>query len=220
MSKFVEKPDIFMKRFRQVLDQEEVSFGRLAAQTGFAKSTLHNYASGKRLPSEETVVKIANALEVKPEWLAGYRLSIDDNAIFYPDGVVTFPILGDVATGYDRCAYEDWSGETVSVPVSALKGRRKEDFFVLRGKGDSMYPEFLEGDKVLILAQDVVENCHVAVVIYEGELGTLKKVEFERGRVRLIPFNTNYKPITISGPDLDYFRVLGVPRMIMRDCNY
>ena len=136
------------------------------------------------------------------------------------DDVVSFPVIGNIAAGYDEIAVEDWSGETVDVPVSYLRGRNKSEFFVLKVKGDSMYPLYHEGDKVLILKQSTLNRSgDIGAVMYEGECATLKKIEYVKGEdwMRLIPINPNYIPKTIEGVDLENCRVLGIPFVLIRE---
>jgi repressor LexA len=136
------------------------------------------------------------------------------------DDVISFPVIGNIAAGYDEVAVEDWSGETVDVPVSYLRGRNKSEFFVLKVKGDSMYPLYHEGDKVLILKQSTLNRSgDIGAVMYEGECATLKKVEYVPGEdwMRLIPLNPNYIPKTIEGVELENCRVLGIPFVLIRE---
>ena len=79
--------------------------------------------------------------------------------------------------GYDEIAVEDWSGETIDIPASYLRGHKKEEFFVLSVHGDSMYPIYMDGDKVLVLRQSTLNRSgEIGAVLYEGENATLKKV--------------------------------------------
>ena len=202
----------------EAVNRKGISYGQLAQQTGVSKASLSLYGNGKSTPGWESLQKIAAALEVTATWLGGS--SVDNKEKSQKDDIgrlCTFPVIGQVAAGYDKYAYEEETGETVTIPLSKLRGRDKDDHFVLEVKGNSMSPYFMEGDRVLILRQDTVENGHVAVVVYENEFGTLKKVEFGRGWVRLIPFNPDYAPKIIKGPELETFKVIGVPRYIMTD---
>lgn len=136
------------------------------------------------------------------------------------EDVVTFPVLGEVAAGYDHVALEEWEGETVEIPRSYLHGRPTSDYFVLRVKGESMYPFYMPGDKVLILRQDTLNySGQVGAILYDGELATLKRVEYTEGEdwMRLVPLNPMHPPRIIEGADLELCRVLGVPRLLLRD---
>ena len=77
----------------------------------------------------------------------------------------TFPVIGDIAKGYNHIAIESWDGDKVDIPNSYLKGHTPKDFFVLCIKGDSMYPQYQDGDKVLILRQSTVN--------YSGDVGAV-----------------------------------------------
>ena len=95
------------------------------------------------------------------------------------------------------------------IPESFLKGRNKDDFFVLKVKGDSMYPEYRNGDKILILKQNAIDyNGQIAVAIYNDELGTLKKIEYKKDSVNLVPINNLGIPkiciFSISSPLISF----------------
>ena len=127
--------------------------------------------------------------------------------------------INDIAAGYDHIAIDDWEADTIDIPPSYLKGRRPEDFFVLRVVGDSMYPHFQEGDIVLALRQETLNRSgEIGVVIYDDENATLKKVEYVMGEdwMKLIPLNQNYPPIMVTGEHLEHCRVLGIPKMVIR----
>lgn len=139
------------------------------------------------------------------------------------DDVVSFPILGDVAAGYDRLAVMDDVEicEKIDIPRSYLHGRPASDYFVLKVRGDSMWPMYLDGDKVLVLHQSTMNRSgEIGVVVYGDEAATLKKIEYTMGEdwMRLVPLNLNkYQPELIEGERLEHCRVLGIPRMVIRE---
>ena len=53
----------------------------------------------------------------------------------------------------------------------------------------------------------------------DDEISTLKKVEFVKGEdwLRLVPINPNVPPILIEGEDLEHCRVMGVPKLLIRE---
>lgn len=132
----------------------------------------------------------------------------------------TFPVIGGVAAGYDHIAYEDWTGDSIEIPDSYLHGRPPTDYFVLRVTGDSMFPDFQEGDHVLVLKQSTMDRSgQIGVVIYGDENSTLKRVEYAPGEdwMTLRPINNQCPPKTIRGADLERCTVLGVAKMIIRE---
>lgn len=136
------------------------------------------------------------------------------------DDTVTLQIIGEVAAGYDHYACEDWTGEKVDVPRAWLRGRAVTDFFALRVIGDSMYPLYMDGDIVVVRRQTTLNRSgEIGVIIYNDDIATLKKVEYNMGEdwMKLVPINPNFKPEMITGEELEHCCILGVPTMLIRD---
>lgn len=209
------------ERVKQARIKASLSVDELAARIGKDRSTIYRYESNEieKLPTS-IIEPLSKALGVLPSYLMGWE---EDTTLVPPtlsDDVITFPVVGDIAAGYDNLAVEAWSGDTVDVPISYLRGRDKSEFFVLNIKGDSMYPLYHEGDKVLILKQSTLNRSgDIGAVMYNGECATLKKIEYVPGEdwMRLIPLNPNYIPKTIEGVDLENCRVLGIPFVLIRE---
>lgn len=201
------------------LTQEDI-----AREIGVSKQTVQKYESGIITTiSSDKIEIIAKLLRTTPAKLMGWEdnTSAQSFKLFSPnvtDDVVTFPVLGSIAAGYNEMAIEDWSGETIDVPRSFLKGRSKSDFFVLKVHGDSMYPIYHTDDKVLILRQTFVERSgDVGAVIYDGECATLKRVENFDDMVRLSPLNPSYPPKELTGANLEQYHIIGVPYLLVRE---
>lgn len=213
-------PILFSEILRNLRKKEQLTQDELADKLKISKSAISMYENGNRTPDFETLEAIADFFNVNLSYLIGeeqkYKLR-HPNLTFE---TVTFPVVGSIAAGYDEIAVENWSGETVEIPLSYLKGRKKEEYFVLSVKGDSMYPLYMDGDKVLILRQSTLNHSgEIGAVLYEGENATLKKVEYVDGEdwMRLVPVNPEYKPKLIENSDLEQCRVLGIPRLLIRE---
>ncbi len=192
----------------------------VARAVGVGRSTVLKWETGTIANMRgDKIASLAAVLEVSPHELMGW-----DGEKFCPAPViseenVSFPVVGDIAAGYDHLALDDWDGDVIELPAAYLKTRPKEDFFVLRVRGESMYPMYLDGDLVLILKQDTVDySGQIAAVIYDDELATLKRVEYTgKGDVRLVAVNPNVPPIKLEGERLDHCRIMGVPRLVIRE---
>lgn len=208
-------------RIKQRRKEIGLSAEKVAEELGVSPATIYRYENNdiKKFPAD-ILEPLAKVLRTTP----GYLLGVEDN-LKNPQitsDIVTFPVVGSIAAGYDEIAVEDWSGETVEIPTSYLKGRKKEEFFVLSVHGDSMYPLYMDGDKVLILKQTTLDHSgEIGAVLYEGENATLKKVEYVDGEdwMRMIPVNPQYKPKTIEGAALEECRILGAPRLVIREIS-
>lgn len=213
-------PILFSEILRNLRKKEQLTQDELADKLKISKSAISMYENGNRTPDFETLEAIADFFNVNLSYLIGeeqkYKLR-HPNLTFE---TVTFPVVGSIAAGYDEIAVENWSGETVEIPLSYLKGRKKEEYFVLSVKGDSMYPLYMDGDKVLILRQSTLNHSgEIGAVLYEGENATLKKVEYVDGEdwMKLVPVNPEYKPKEIKNSDLEQCRILGIPRLLIRE---
>lgn len=213
-----------MNRIKELRLEKGINMAQVAKELNIPYTTYVNYEKGDREPNSEMLVLLANYFNVSVDYLIG-RSDLRDQELklkspIIADNNVSFPVIGELAAGYEHIAMEDWSGETIEIPESYLKGRKREDYFVLSVKGDSMYPHYQNGDKVLILKQDCInESGDIAAVIYDGEYATLKKVEYKKDAVRLVPLNPEYKPREISGSDLEQFKIIGIPRLLVREIN-
>lgn len=214
-----------MSTFNSVLlseiNKSGMSYGELSRRTGIPKSTLQRYATSNTNKIPIDVVPILeSALGLPRGYLLNWAIEKPLNPPTITEDTVTYAVIGEVAAGYDKIAVEDWDGDTVEIPTEYLKGRQPDEFFVLRVKGDSMYPIYMDGDKVLILKQSTLNNSgDVGVVVYDDNCGTLKKVEYVKGEdwLELIPINPMYPRERIEGEKLEHCRVIGIPTLLIRE---
>ena len=78
----------------------------------------------------------------------------------------------------------------------------------------------MNGDKVLILKQNTLNNSgDICAILYQGECAALKKIEYIQGNecLRLVPINPEYQPKVIKGSDLEQCRIIGVPKLLIRE---
>lgn len=199
----------------------------MAKILGTTKQVISRYEKGQRTPKITVAREYAERLNIPLPYLLGEEGWEDTPTESLPfpapritEDVVTFPVIGEVAAGYEHIAAEDWSGDTIDIPAQYLRGHDVSEFFVLTVHGDSMYPMFVPEDKVLVLRQSTIgQSGDIGVVRYNGDAATLKKVEFDAtgGWMRFLPINPNYPPRTIRGADLEACSVLGVPRLVLRE---
>ena len=74
-----------------------------------------------------------------------------------------------------------------------------------------MYPQLVDGDSILVRKCETVESGSIAVILYNGDEATVKKVIYKYGEnwLDLVPTHPEYQTKRISGPDLEQCRVLG-----------
>lgn len=207
-------------RLEKNLTQEDV-----AKMVGVAIQTIYKYENGivTNIPSDK-IENIAKALETTPAYLMGWEQEPQTNTklqnpIITTD-VTTFPVIVDIGAGFDKIAVEDWAGDTVEIPNTYLHGRKKEDFIVLRVKGNSMYPLYHDGDKVLVLKQSTLNySGEIGAILYNDESVTLKRIEYIPGEnwLNMVPINPEYAPKHIEGEALEHCTVIGIPKLLIRE---
>ncbi|MDE6442371.1 MAG: XRE family transcriptional regulator [Clostridia bacterium] len=194
-----------------------LSIESLANLANLPKSTIEKILFGVvKNPRLDTVQAIEHALGINVDW----GKSTNDAYNIYPVGtLLVFEELGSVRAGYDGIINEIPSGNKIEIPASMIKGGNKEDYFVLRVSGNSMYPRLLDGDTILCLRCTSVDSGDLAVILYNGDEATVKKVNYINGQnwLELIPINPEFPTKRLEGVDLEQCRVLGKVVKLIRD---
>lgn len=201
----------FSTRIKTLRQEKGWTQEELGKRVGMQRPAICKYEKGMvQNISATTIKKFADAFGVTPSYMLGYTDT--RNKDDYPSATICcYNVIGTVRAGYGQQAVEEYTGETEYIPTELLRGLPKEDYFVLEVKGDSMYPKLLDGDRVLVQRTDSVDSGSIAIVLYDGDEATIKKVVYENGCdwVDLIPLNSKYQPKRISGTDLEQCRILG-----------
>ena len=155
-----------------------------------ANNTLSMYENDLRVPNDTIKSKIADYFGVTIDYLLG-RAPIETGG-----DIVQIPVLGSIPAGIPLEAIEDivdWE----DIPKAMCSGGK--EFFALKVKGDSMWPDFLEGDIVILRKTPSCETGDVCAVLVNGDEATLKTVKFaEDGALTIAPKNPSYPPRTFT----------------------
>ena len=150
MSKLV---DTFSNRLSYALTIRSMRAADLSKITGISKPNISCYISGKYEAKQDGVVTIAKALNVNPLWLMGYdvpmNINIDKNyeSVEIPKDTAVVLVYGSIPAGVPMECIEDIIG-TETIPADWLKCGK--EFFALKIKGNSMFPEYKEGDIIIL----------------------------------------------------------------------
>jgi repressor LexA len=128
---------------------------------------------------------------------AGFERSIElvtDKVRINPsESALELPVLGYIAAGSPLEPYTD---PNYYLPVPSNLISSKKPGFVLQVKGNSMIDEgILDGDYVVIQHQQDAQNGDIVVAILPNGLATLKRIIFEKERIKLEPANSSMSPI-------------------------
>lgn len=169
-----------------------------------------NPATGKPIiPSLDKLKAIASAMQMPLQKLLDDADDLDVSIEAAPSNLFRIsamkphlvPLIGSVACGQPIIAQESYE-VYVDSPSKAD--------YALKVEGDSMEPQYLEGDIVYIRAQDDCDDGQVAVVLLDDS-AALKHIYHVQNGLQLISNNPAYPPKTVTVPEYDTIRILGIP---------
>lgn len=219
---------VFAKNLQRYMNKENIDRYKLCKDLNFKYSTVSEWLAAKKYPRIDKIEILANYFHIlKSDLIEESKTANNSDYIKLPAPTITedyteIPVIGEIAAGFNHIAYESWEGETVPIPNHYLKGHNHSEYFILNVKGSSMYPLYQDGDQVLVLKQSTLNHSgQIGAILYNDECATLKKVEYVMGEdwMKLIPINPNFEPELIEDEDLEHCRVIGIPRLLIREIN-
>lgn len=195
---------VFVESLRAAMQARGLEQSDLVDRLNVTASTVSDWTNGKKYPRVDAMQRLADALGVSMSFLqTGSDLPAMPNA--FPVGHLSpVRIAGTVRAGYGGVAFEDYDG------VEYIDVRNPDDYIFLRVEGDSMAPHINDGDLALVRKQPEVESGQVAVVVVNGEEGTIKKVICNGESIALQPFNPAYQTRIFSGAELNDVHIAGL----------
>ena len=169
-----------------------ISVYRLAKDTGISTASMSQWKRGISKPGFGSLRKIAQYFGVTLDYF--YE---DTGELPVPTTSHTrwIPVMGRIAAGVPAEMVEDIVDyEEIESAVG--------DAFALVINGDSMAPQLLKGDIVIVRRQEDVESGEVAIVAVNGYDGTCKRIIKTSEGVILQPLNPNYQPIFYSNEEI------------------
>lgn len=159
--------------------------------------TLVEIAKAMRLSSLATVHEHLQALARKGviRRLSGIARGIEvlKKDIGTREQTIDLPLFGFIAAGSPIEPYSD-SDATIQISPFLLSGKTRA--YALQVKGQSMVEDgIFDGDYVVLEETSQAKNGDIVVALINSEIATLKRIYFEKDRVKLSPANAQMKPI-------------------------
>lgn len=167
--------EIFSRNLRYYMTINQKTRNDMCKALDFKYTTFTDWYNGNIYPGIDKIEKIANYFRIEKSDLIENKEKNKTDVL--GNEVVPIPLLGTVKAGYNYLAQENWEG-TVDVEQT-LVGDGSE-FFALKVKGDSMFPDLKENDVVIIKKQSDFENGDIIVAIINGDEATIKKGENQK----------------------------------------
>lgn len=213
--------EIMAKNIRKYMEKYAVDRKKLSSDLGISYTTITDWVNGKTYPRIDKIEMMANYFGVSKSDLVENSIHSIENiynrlnekrqekVYAYAEYQLEeqtkkiIPMAGKVAANPVEISYGDLSnGDTLQTNVPT-----KADC-ALVVSGDSMEPEFRNGDIVFYKSQPIVENGEMAIVEISGNGVTLKKVYFDYDNdiVILRSLNPKYKDRKLAPNEI---RILG-----------
>ena len=205
----------FSYRLKTAMNIRGIKASELSEKAHIPKSAISQYLSGLYEAKQKTIFKLATALNISEAWLMGLDVPMEKN---FDDNIqgkeketnsaIVF-VYGTIPAGIPMECIEDII-DTEEISADMLKGGKQ--YFGLKIKGDSMEPDYLDGDVIILQKQDDCESRDDCVVMVNGNDGTFKRVFKNENGIILQPLNNKYQPIIYSNEQIENLpvRILGV----------
>lgn len=176
---------MFGERLKQARIARGMTQRDLAKKIFVSHQALGKWERGEATPNPETIVLLAQVLEISSSDLLG-----DAPRPSSLHGLMV-PVVGDVAAGVPIEAVQNILDYEEIDAALADQG----EYFGLRVRGASMEPRIREGDVVIVRKQETAETGDTVVVLVNGEAATVKRIKHEPdGSVWLLPNNPAFEP--------------------------
>ena len=205
-----------MKRLRDIRKQQNITIKELAEKINVAESTVSLYETQKRQPSLDILRTIADTLDTTTDNLLG-RESSNVEPVNINKNLVKIPIYGKIPAGVPmEMVDESYVDDYIEMDSKQLRG--SSTYFGLKVKGNSMFPEFRNGDIVIFRQQSHCENGDFCAVSINHTECTFKKVLKKESGITLMPLNPDYEPMFFTKKEIINLpiTILGVVKEIRR----
>lgn len=195
---------MFTNRLKQARMRSGISQKSLAEQLHISQQAYAKYETGASSPNPEMLGRIASILNVSTDELIGI------GSIRRPKTKKTIPVLGQIPAGIPIEAIEDVLDYE---DLSEQEAADDFEYFGLRIKGNSMYPEYQDGDTIIVRRQETADTGDDAVVMVNGYDATFKRIKRSADGIILMPINTtDFEPTFYSNAQIESLplRVMGI----------
>lgn len=189
---------------KKVRKSRDLSLRQVDYKSDVSFSHLSMIENGSRKPSPLTLkelAKIYNLDYIDLYEKAGYLDLAEKEKLESrnpPSSAVVF-VYGTIPAGIPMECIEDII-DTEEISADMLKGDKQ--YFGLKIKGNSMYPEYLDGDTIILEKVDDCESGQDCVVMVNGNDGTFKRVFKNEAGIILQPLNPEFQPLIYTNEQI------------------
>ncbi len=191
-------PTSFSSRLRQRREQLGIRKHDLATNIGVSLTTIQQYENGQ-MPRGELAVRLGEALDCSLDWLLAGRGHDDCNTSASGDRLVFVPMVEARLTDDGTFANNAEHVPHYAFRWDFLHSKGNPSFMVLlRVAGDSMSPNILNNDVVLIDQSQTTTMPGYIYAISVEDMVYLKVVDAVPGKLLLSSINSEYSTIEVD----------------------
>lgn len=196
--------EIFAKNLQYYMEINNKDRNDLARDLNLPYTTITSWCKGEFYPRIDKIQLLANYFNIQKADLVESR-----NTLAHTSNSAVVFVYGTIPAGIPMECIEDVI-DTEEISADMLKGGKQ--YFGLKIKGNSMEPDYLDGDVIIFQKQDDCENGDDCVVMVNGNDGTFKRVFKNENGIILQPLNPTYSPMVYSNEEIEKLpvRILGV----------
>ncbi len=198
--------EIFAKNLNYYMILNHKTRSDLARDLDVPYTTVTSWCKGEFYPRIDKLEALANYFEIRKSNL------VEDNAKWNSsaNSAIVF-VYGTIPAGVPMECIEDII-DTEEIPIDMLKGGKQ--YFGLQIRGNSMSPEYREGDIIILEKVEDCESGDECVVMVNGNEGTFKKVIKNESGIILQPLNPEYQPMVYTNEQIDQLPIKIIGKVV------
>lgn len=196
-------------RIKELRIKKGYSQLKLAEKLGISRSAVSMWEIDGSQPDAEMLIRLADLFGVSIDHI----LERDNDAI--SENYISVPVYGRIPAGIATEAIEDIL-DYEDIPKEWLNGDK--EYFSLQVKGDSMFPTYQDGDRVIFQKAYTAETGDDVAVMVNGDDATFKRIERSAAGIILKPLNPMYETKFYSNDEIEALpvRVIGIAKELRR----
>lgn len=194
--------EIFSKNLKYYMTINNKTRNDICRDLDFKYTTFTDWYNGNIYPRIDKIEMLANYFRIEKSDLIENK----DKTTRTSSAVVL--VYGTIPAGIPMECIEDVI-DTEEISIDMLKGDKQ--YFGLKIKGNSMEPDYLDGDTIILQKVDDCESGQDCVVMVNGNDGTFKRVFKNETGIILQPLNPEYQPLIYTNEQIKSLpvRVIG-----------
>lgn len=195
-----------MNRLKELRLGRHITQDELGAMIGVQKAAICKYETERVALPNTVLVKLAEIFDVSVDYILGRDdvTPLPKGAREFGSSVVTsdtvaVPLVGMVHAGLPMLA-EEYISEYIPVSSGDVYDG---DYFFMEVVGDCMLGDHITEGSVILVKRGTNINDRGIYVVRLGDEVLLRRVKRVGGSIALIPSNTAYEPLIVTGGDVE-----------------